>query len=179
MDSKELENGGSFIPASQRPDGTWRKPRRVKEGYVPQEEVPLYESKGKQFMNRKPQVATGGRADVSAHHTIPGLYIQEDKVKKEKKKSKTQSTTTAAAAQAVENVRKSLSQTKITDSSPTVQQQEPAKRLKGLKKRLREIEALEEKIHAGDIKNPEKEQLDKVARKKEVIKEIRMLEAAN
>lgn len=161
----EMPNGGNFIPPSQRPDGTWRKPRRVKEGYVPQEEVPLYESKGKQFLNRKLQMPEyPPEATITPHHTIPGYFV-DDKPKKSKPKKEKKPK--------VEEVSKTLAKIKIEEAP-----QDPAKRLKNLKKRLREIEALEQKILSGDLKGPEKEQLDKVARKKEVVREIRILESS-
>lgn len=58
-------------------------------------------------------------------------------------------------------------------SDPTI---EVSKKLKRLRKRIREIELLEEKIKAGEISNPEKDQLEKISRRKEFEEEIEQLE---
>ncbi|XP_050351365.1 partner of Y14 and mago [Nymphalis io] len=179
-------DGCKFIPATQRPDGTWRKPRRIKDGYVPQEEVPLYESKGKQFKARQstglpvgltPEIAAEvKKSKKGTIQPIPGMIINVEKKKKKKK------------TQGVAEVTEKLTRCEITEPTfstpppPTTAiptQSDPSKRLKNLKKKLREIEALEEKISLGSLKNPDTEQKEKISRKNEIMKEIEILEKSS
>ncbi|KAK0178881.1 hypothetical protein PV327_007724 [Microctonus hyperodae] len=206
------DEGGTFIPASQRPDGTWRKPRRVKDGYVPQEEVPLYESLGKQFQKNKLSYPVGMSAEYVAAHkakveaeqkrsTIPGLVIVNETKNKKKKKNKSKNVNSISEdlanvtiseasvdpSQAVssKSTSKLVTVTKATklpavsshrqDSNSILS--ESMKRLKNLRKKIREIESLESKIKSGDIKNPEKEVLDKISRKKDILEDIKFLES--
>lgn len=175
-------DGTKFIPATQRPDGTWRKPRRVRDGYVPQEEVPLYESKGKQFKARQstglpvgltPEIVAEAQKKKSGTiQPIPGMIINVEKKKKKKKKS------------GAEEVAEKLAKCEITEptfnsSSPSLSAPgttDPTKRLKNLRKKLRDIETLEEKVKSGVLKTPDKDQKEKMSKKSSILKEIEVLE---
>lgn len=39
-------DGEKILPGSRRPDGTLRKERRIRAGYTPQDEQPVYQSVG-------------------------------------------------------------------------------------------------------------------------------------
>lgn len=174
---------------------------------MPQEEVPLYESKGKQFM-KKPAIPVGmcplvaqeaklkrERQQAKQANPIPGLIVLPNQTKKPSsavknqteagassaKKPSTKSKVKKANVAAPETTHPSSSADSNALSSAmenlTVTSDEDlAKKLKKLRKKIREIETIEAKLASGELKKPEQDQLDKITRKHQILDELKTLE---
>lgn len=194
------DESGKYIAATQRPDGTWRKPRRVKDGYVPQEEVPVYENKYVKFFKSKPDLPPGMSPSDAAQpkqqqQKIPGcgdgdtagLSKSTKRNMKRKEKRKQQqppdqdgNADVEAVSDAVENV--SISERGETEAVDSISSPgdssaaEKTKKIKNLKKKLRQVEELQQKVDTGEIKQPTQDQLEKLGRVKALREELEQLE---
>jgi len=157
------DDKGYFVPATQRADGTWRKERRLKENYIPQDEVALYESKGKKFAANKPTLPPGAPVAMVA---VPKQQQQTKKVLTEKQPKQEKIKMPEVQKQKDKPVEKKPELEPGTD---------PVKRVRNLKKKLRNIEELEVKVAEGH--SIDNDQRKKISTKSSVNKEIAHLEA--
>ena len=161
-----------------------------------------YENKGTQWLKSRPTGPIGlapSESPAPQHNsnhpvgaaastsTVPvGIPMTKAAKKNQKRKEKKKQ----AQQETVENVTNAMqtisvaNETRIPANSdgtaesaePDKQQPVVEKKLRNLFKRLKAIDDLQERIASGELKKPEQQQLDKIARRDEVVRQIEDLQ---
>ncbi|KAK4339950.1 hypothetical protein RND71_041412 [Anisodus tanguticus] len=193
--SKTLKEGERLLAPTRRPDGTLRKPIRIRAGYVPQDEVAIYQSKGalwKKEMASIQDVPPG--YDPVMDEKPKSKAAKRNERKKEKRqqaKDKNPENDEVSSAEnsvdgpdQVESVMSQINNLAIsanpvvppsnsTESSAMGDSvQDIDKKVRALKKKIRLTEAQQQKTEEKDMKP---EQLEKVAKLESWRKELKLL----
>ncbi|PWA94495.1 Exon junction complex, Pym [Artemisia annua] len=195
---KTLKEGERLVGPTRRPDGTYRKPIRIRAGYVPQDEVAIYKSKGALLKKEKESMETvppgyDPEADVVSKPKSKSAKRNERKKEKrlqaslDKGKSEVSSNEDVdQASESLESIVSHISEITISGNpsgaTPPLNSTECSatgdnvpdidKKIRALKKKIRLTEAQQEK--AGNDLKPE--QLEKVAKLDDWRKELKLLE---
>ncbi|KAG0037130.1 hypothetical protein BGZ82_003087 [Podila clonocystis] len=157
------------IPMTRRPDGTFRKERKVRPGYTPPEDVVRYSNRV--LDSARPAV-------VVAQPTQPATPKSKTQKKNDKRKAKrkedgdsdTQDTQTTDHAQTTPTPSSAPGESKPETKEEPV---DTEKKLRALNKKLRQIEQLKERQDRGETMLPE--QTDKISKMDDLIAQIQEL----
>ena len=157
------EKGEWVIPGTRRPDGTYRKERLVKEGYVPQEEVKAFVYRGA----------------MSKPVGIPGLAPQQATVLPSK--SATRRSVKKHAGSQTSSIQESASAVNCSPGEGFAEELAvpltAEKQLRNLRKKIREIDDLATRIASDARVPPTSDQMNKLSKKVGIMKEIADIEA--
>ncbi|KAI3445662.1 hypothetical protein Pfo_002327 [Paulownia fortunei] len=198
---KTLKEGERILAPTRRPDGTLRKPIRIRAGYVPQDEVALYQSKGALW---KKEMAVTQEVPPGYDPVVEGKPKSKSAKRNERKKEKRQQASLDKGKNSEENdilpadcsndlpeniesVASKMNGLSFSGdatlatppsgstqcSTPVDQVQEIDKKIRALKKKIRLTEAQQQKTAEIDLKP---EQLEKVAKLEGWRNELKLLE---
>ncbi|GLC46630.1 hypothetical protein PLESTB_001761500 [Pleodorina starrii] len=181
-----LETGEKVIAGSVRPDGTVRKERRIRAGYVPQDEQPVYQSRGTLAKQNVPTCPGMDEAEVAALKQQAAKGKKPSSAASQAPKPKpapaSRSTATAAPSTSAAVAAAPLPAAAAPQPPAAVPPLEPEdakvaleKQIRNLKKKIRQCSDLAEKKQAGAALDTDQE--EKLARSAAWELEVQQLEA--
>lgn len=200
---KTVKEGERILAPTRRPDGTLRKPIRIRAGYVPQDEVAIYQSKGVLLRKSMPEVPPGYDPVMDVKPKTKAAKRNERKKEKKQqaalekgKETGVQEASEPKASESPvpenqsevnESVTCQMSKLSVSEHSSAVApsadcttssnggitELDVDKRIRALKKKIRLTESQQQKIEKEDIKP---QLLEKMAKLEDWRKELKLLE---
>ncbi|KAG0262413.1 hypothetical protein DFQ27_002339 [Actinomortierella ambigua] len=183
------DDGERVIPASRRPDGTFRKERRVRANYVPPEDVSRYTNarlaSGRPTPAQLQQQKEKEQAERLANMSRAQKKNEKRKVKRKEDQQgqphdqQQQGEQHQKAAKVDDKEEKTVAAEAASDQrqqqqGPPQPSQDPAKQLRALNKKLAQAKTLKERQDKGETLLPE--QADKVAKMDDLEAQIAALQ---
>ncbi|KAK3001589.1 hypothetical protein RJ639_022440 [Escallonia herrerae] len=194
---KTLKEGERIVAPTRRPDGTLRKPIRIRAGYVPQDEVAIYQSKGalwRKEMESQEVVPPGYDPVLDAKPKTKSAKRNERKKEKRLQHAKDLEKSEVSSGEEVnqgldpvESVASQINELSVSTNSSVVNPPSDSpvgltsedhapdvdKRIRALKKKIRLMEAQQQKSVQDNMKQ---EQLEKLAKLEGWRQELKLLE---
>ncbi|KAF2293746.1 hypothetical protein GH714_004458 [Hevea brasiliensis] len=153
--SKTLKEGERIVAPTRRPDGTLRKPIRIRAGYVPQDEVAIYQSKGA-LLKKEMQsqvVPPGYDPDLDVKPKTKSVKRNERKKEKRLQAALEKGKNVEAMADGNMENEEPAEDVDLTEASdPSAPSQDIEKRIRALKKKIRIAEGQQQKTAPEDMK---------------------------
>lgn len=169
---QEKEDDVRVIPMTRRPDGTYRKERKVRPGYTPPEDVAKYTNTV--LSSNRPAPAPPVSAVPSTPKTKTQLKNEKRKIKRKEEPDTESEPSIAAKSENKETATATTTKAeKEATSATTTEAAEPVdteKKLRALNKKLRQIEQLKERQDKGETLIPE--QVEKISKMEEIMAQI-------
>ncbi|KAF8936083.1 hypothetical protein BGZ47_009654 [Haplosporangium gracile] len=167
------------IPMTRRPDGTFRKERKIRPGYTPPEDVAKYTNRVLESVRPTPTPTATPAANANANSTPKSKTQLKNDKRKAKRKEEAVAAELAGYPTATNNT--TLKSTTITDSTAAgaatdstdtvaTGPVDPEKKLRALNKKLRQVEQLKERQAKGETMLPE--QIEKIDKMNDLLAQI-------